>query len=55
MDIHAIIISILWILIGLMYGYQQYKGIAPSWWQLWVLYICYIIAVVIPVCMSYFI
>lgn len=55
MDIHAIIISVLWILCGVLYGIQQYKGIAPSWTQMWVLYICYMISVVVPVCASYFV
>ena len=55
MDINAIIISVLWILCGVLYGIQQYKGIAPSWTQMWVLYICYMISVVVPVCASYFV
>ena len=53
MDIHAIIISVLWILCGVLYGIQQYKGIAPSWTQMWVLYICYMISVVIPVILAH--
>lgn len=51
----GIIISILWILCGVMYGYQQYKGYSPSWLQLWGLYICYVVSVVVPICLSYFI